>query len=185
MPRVTAVRKPGDYPGVPDETTKAALAELFGYLFPQGAGEIDRGHSGVAIAALNPKLALHAAQLSRFIVLETAWGRRRDLLELAIQTLNLHFKCSFAFETRLPGAAAAGVTVEQLAAIPLWETSGLFSEEQKLVVAYTQAVVRGDVPAELFARVVERYGEKEAVEFTSAVGWFSFWAMLLNATRPE
>ena len=40
-------------------------------------------------------------------------------------------------------------------------------------------------PDELFARVVERFGEKGAVEFTTVVAFWSFWALFLNATRPD
>ena len=53
------------------------------------------------------------------------------------------------------------------------------------MIEYTRAVVSGDVPAALVARVVQRYGEAGAVEFTTAIGWWSFWAMFLNAARPQ
>jgi 4-carboxymuconolactone decarboxylase len=186
MSRVHAVYKPGDYPGTPDEETRKDLSELFDYLFPGSANpELDKGHAGIAIAALNPKLALHLAKLSRFIALETSWRERRDLLELAVQTAHLHFNCDFSFEARLPQAQASGLGVERLAAIPYWRTTTLFDEEQRLVVEYTNAVVCGDVPDELFSRVVARFGEKGAVELTTAVAWWSFWAMIINAARPE
>jgi alkylhydroperoxidase family enzyme len=186
MTRVKAVFRPEDYPGTPDPQTKAELAELFAHLFPGKADpEIDLSHAGVAIAALNPKLALNLATLSEFIALEMPWCHRADLRELAIQALNLHFKCDFAFQARLPNAQAAGIGAELLAAIPYWRTSPMFNEEQRLVVEYTNAVVVGDVPEGLFARVSDIYGEKGAVEFTAAVAWWSFWAMLLNATGPK
>jgi alkylhydroperoxidase family enzyme len=53
------------------------------------------------------------------------------------------------------------------------------------VIEYTLAVIAGDVPDELFAKVVARYGEQGALEFTTVAAWWSFWAMILNATRPE
>lgn len=186
MSRITPVYKPGDYPGPLDGKTAEELAELFGYLFPGNpAPEIDRSHAGVAIAAHNPKLALQLAMLSRFIALDMPWCQRSDLRELAIQTLNLHYKCDFAFQARLPNAKAAGVAPELLAAIPYFRTTPLFTEEQRLVIEYTNAVVTGDVPADVLARVVERYGEKGAVECTTAIAWWSFWAMFLNAARPQ
>jgi len=186
MARVTAVHRPADYPGPVDEATAQALAELFAHVCP-GAREpeIDQSHAGIAIAALNPKLALQLAKLSGFIAGELPWCRRRDLRELAMQVVNLHFGCDYAFRVRLPAAQAAGIGAALLAALPAWRSSALFDAEQRLVIEYTQAVVTGAVPAELFARVVERYGEKGAVEFTTLAAFWSFWAMLLNATRPE
>ena len=40
------------------------------------------------------------------------------------------------------------------------------------------------MPGELFERVKAHFGEAGAVEFTVTVGWWSLWAMLLNATQP-
>jgi alkylhydroperoxidase family enzyme len=183
--RVTAVYKPSDYPGTPDEATGRELAELFQYLFPQVAEpQIDQRHAGLAIAAQNPKLALHLAKLSGFIAGELPWCHRRDLRELAIQTLNIYFKSDYSLNARVPNAVAAGIGADLQAALPSWRTSQLFNDEQRLIIEYTEAVVRGAVPAELFARVVANFGEKGAIECTTLVAFWSFWAMFLNATHP-
>ena len=183
--RVTLVNKPGDYPGTPDDATRRQLADLFAYLCPQMPDpEIDASHAGIAIAALNPNLALQFAKLSVLIAVELPWCQRRDLRELAIQTVNLHFKCDYSFQARMPGAVAAGIGIEQQKALPVWQNSTLFSDEQRLVIEYTNSVVRGQVPGEIFARSVECYGEKGAVELTSLVAFWSFWALFLNALRP-
>jgi alkylhydroperoxidase family enzyme len=185
MPRVTAVRKPSDYPGMPDEQTRADLAELFGHLFPGAENpEIDVAHTGMAIAALNPKLALHLSKLSGFAALQLGWSQRSDLREIAIQTVNLHFKSAFSAKSRFNAWEAVGLGKDQLAALPYWKSTDLFDEEQRLVIEYAMAVVSGEVPEALFARVTDRYGEKGAVECTAVIGIWSMWAMLLNATQP-
>ncbi|MBW8754514.1 MAG: hypothetical protein JF595_10235 [Sphingomonadales bacterium] len=186
MSRVTAVHKPSDYPGTPDDETRAGLAELFGHMFPGVENpEIDRAHSGVAVAALNPGLALHLSRLSGFAALQLGWSQRADLRELAIQTVNLHFKSDYSAQSRYRAWVATGLGMEQLAALPYWKTTNLFDDEQRLVIEYTLAVVSGDVPEALFARVAERYGEKGAVECTAVIGVWSMWAMLINATQPR
>lgn len=186
MARVKAVHSPVDYPDTPDEATRRDLAELFAQLFP-GVAEprFDDAHDGMAIAALNPKLALNLARMSGFVALELPWCERRDLRELAIQTVNAHFNCSYSFKARIPIAEGAGISAEQQAALDAWQASDLFDDEQRLVVEYAHAVANGDVPDALFARVVERFGEKGAVELTTVVAFFGFWAMFLNATRPD
>lgn len=179
--RVKGIFKPDDPPGGADEETAALFASLFpGVEHP----EFDMDHCGLAIAAHNPKLALNLAQLSRFIALDTEWCRRADLRELAIQTVNLHFGADYAFRTRIPAAGAAGIGPDMLAALPFWRTSILFDDAQRLVIEYSHAVVSGDVPAALFRRVVKAYGEKGAVECTTVIAFWSFWAMLLNAAGP-
>jgi hypothetical protein len=184
--RVTAVYKPNQYPGTPSGATRADLGELFRYLSPQASDpEIDQRHAGLAIAAQNPKLALDLAKLSSFIAGELPWCQRSGMRELAIQTLNVHFKSDYSFKARIPNAVSSGIGADLLAALPSWQTSNLFNDEQRLIIEYTNAVVRGDVPGDLFSRVVAKYGEKEAIECTALVAFWSFWAMFLNATHPE
>lgn len=135
----------------------------------------------MAVLAQSPKLALPAAKLSGAVIVESAWGQRANVRELAFQTLGRNFGDRFSTEARKPNAQAAGLTSEQLGAIPDWQTSALFDDEQRLVIEYTQAVVTGRVPDDLFARVVARYGEQQAVECTTAIAFWSFWAMIAGA----
>jgi 4-carboxymuconolactone decarboxylase len=185
MSRLTPVFKPSDYPGNPDEQTRQDLAELFAFLAPGAADpEIDKAHTGTAIAAHNPRFALNLAKLTGHVALGLGWSQRKDLFELAVQAVHLHFKCDFSFAARLPKADASGLGIDRLAALPYWRTSSLFDEEQRLVVEYVEAVIAGDVPDALLARVVGRWGETGAVEFTAVIGTFSAWAMLINVARP-
>lgn len=183
MARVKYVFRPSDYPGVPDAETQQQLADLFEHFFP-GGGE-GEPHAGYAILAHNPRLALSIAKLADCILGELSWTERRDLRELSVQALNYHYKCDFSFQAHFTYAQLSGITLEQQAAIPYWRTSSLFNDEQRLVIEYTLACISGDVPEDLFAKVKSQYGEKGAVEFTVTIGWWSLWAMLLNATRPE
>jgi len=183
--RIRGIQKLGDYPTAPGEGPSAEMVELFEYLFPGVPdAEIDQHHAGTAITAHNPTLALLFAQLSKFMAVEMEWAKRTDLRELAFATLHEKFKAAYPFESRYNAAIAAGLSAEQLAMLSMWRTSRVFDDEQRLVIEYTQAVVAADVPDELFKRVVDRYGEKGAVEFTALVGFWSCWAMILNAIRP-
>ena len=182
MPRVTPVYRPADYPAPVDAQTKADLDTLFAYLRPGVAEpEIDHAHTGVAIAALNPRLALNLAQMSKFVALDMPWTDRADLRELAVQAVNQRYHCTFTLDARRAGAETLGLTPGLLAAIPDWRTSPLFTEEQQQVIDYVYAVTDGPVPADLFARIAGRYGQKAAVELTAAIGWWSLWAMVINA----
>jgi alkylhydroperoxidase family enzyme len=187
MARVKLVNKPADYPGTPDEITRKALSDLFQHMFPgQVDPEIPGNHAAFATVTHNPQLALLLVKLGDYIAREMPWtSRRTGLRQLAIQTLNQHFKCEFSYQAHLRPSAAAGLSLEQQALIPFWRTANVYSAEQRLVIEYTLAVVAGDVPDALFARVVAQYGEKEAVEFTTGIAWWSFWAMIINATRTD
>ena len=186
MARVTTINRPGDYPGTPDEATRANLAALFAGMFPGNPDpEINKFHAGIALAAHSPKLAQGLASLSKLMALDLGWSQRTDLRELAILAANLEFKSDYGYRSRLPNARAAGLTDEQIAALPEWQTSALFDDEQKLAIVYAHAVASGDVPPELFDRVKARWGERGAVECTAVIAFWGFWAMFLNATGAE
>ncbi len=182
--RVTPVFKPGDFPGVADEATRKSLIELFEHAFPgQKNPEIPGEHGGFAVVARNPRLALLLIKLSDYIVLEMpATSQRLNRREVAIQTLNMRLKSEYSFQAHIRPAQEAGLTLEQQALLPFWKTANVFNDEQRLVIEYTLGVVTGDVPDELFARVVKQYGEMDAIEFTVGIAWWSFWAMIINAT---
>ena len=187
MARLKLVLKPSDYPGTPDEGTRKALDELFEHMFPGNPNPEIPGKSGAfGLVARDPRLALRLIHLSDYILRDMHWtSRRKDLKQLAIQALNLHFNCDFSFQSHIGSAKADGVSVEQQALIPFWRTSNAFNDEQRLVIEYSFAVCAGDVPAELFARVVDKFGEQGALEITVAVAWWSFWAMIINATGTD
>ncbi len=187
MARVKLVMKPGDFPGTPDEATRKALDELFEHMFPGQPNPEIPGKSGAfGVVARDPRLALRLIKVSDYILREMPWtSQRQDMKQLAIQTLNWYFKCDFSFQSHIRPAQALGISVEQQALIPFWRTANAFSDEQRLVIEYTVAVCAGEVPDELFARVVKQYGEQEALEFTVGIAWWSFWAMLINATRTD
>lgn len=181
--RVGLIRRPGDHP---DPAEREAEAELFAALFPgQEAPRIDDNHLALAALAQNPKLALMASRMSGFLLLETAWGKRAMVRELALQVLNRRLGCTYGAETRTGAARAAGLSDDQLAALGAWRASGLFDDEQQLVIEYTEAAIAGPPIADgLFFRLVERYGEQEAAECTAVIGFWTFWAMVTSATLP-
>jgi alkylhydroperoxidase family enzyme len=190
MARVKQIFRASDFPGTPDEPEKKALDAYFkriSEMFPgKSEPEIPGPAAAFAIVAQNPQLAQSLMQLSDYILFQMPWtSERKDLKQLAIQTLNLHYKCDNSFQSHIASAQRDGLRLEQLALIPFWRTANVFNDEQRLVIEYTFAVVKGEVPEELFARVVEQYGEKEAIEFTVAIGWWSLWAMLINATGAD
>lgn len=192
MARLNLVFKPSDFPppdfqGKPDAATKQAVQDLFNHMFPgQANPEIPGKSAAFATVARDPRLALRLIHLSDYIVREMPWtSQQKAVKELAVQTLNVHFKCHFSFQSHMRGAEAAGISLEQQACIPFWKTANVFSDEQRLVIEYTFAVCSGEVSDELFSRVVKQYGEQGALEFTMAISWWSLWAMIINATGTE
>lgn len=187
MSRVKVVLKPSDYPGNPDEQTKADVAAVFEHMFPGDKNPSIPGKSGAfGVVAQEPKLALALIKVSDYVVREMSWtSGRRDLQQLMVQTLNAHFDCAFSYLSHIAAAEAVGITREMQTQIPFWRTTNVFDEEQLLIIEFTYAACTGNVPEELFNRLKARFGEREAIQISFGVGWWSMWAMIIGATRPE
>src|ERR1700750_2398690 len=98
MARMKTVCRPEDCPGSPGD-----VQELFGLLFPQGGTRELRGASqgwGL-IAAQGARLAVTTVQLTRQIAAGPFLSARPDLREIAVQAVNLHFKCEFSYRSHL------------------------------------------------------------------------------------
>ena len=77
---------------------------------------------------------------------------------------------------------ATGLTAGQIAAIPNWEESEEFSEEERLVLAYADEVERDiKVRDETFARLSGFLAEKAIVELTVAIGYYGMVSRFLVA----
>jgi alkylhydroperoxidase family enzyme len=182
MARMRIGRRPEDCAGSPQD-----VEELFGLLFPEGAERVFRGAQlgwGV-LAGHDARIATAVAQLTKMIARGRFLAARPDLRELAIQTVNMHFRCEFSHRSHLAHLSQVGLSIEAIAALPYWRTSALFSVEQKLVIAYSLALVSGDVPDHLHNEVANAFGQQGVAELALAVAHWSFWALLLNAARPE
>ncbi|GGC11940.1 hypothetical protein GCM10011494_33420 [Novosphingobium endophyticum] len=186
--RIKGVYWESDYPYDLDDATASELGELFDYVaqsYPEPEGRyISGGHAGISQLAQNPRIALNALKLTHAVLGERTWAKDHfDLRELIVQTVNLHFRSQYCFQAHVDVARRAGLTDEQQAMLSLWETADhVYSDEHKLIIEYTLAVCSGVVPDAIFARVVDRYGEKEAIECTAVIATWAFWAMILNAT---
>ena len=187
MARIKPMMKPGDYPADADASTKEAVKALFDHMFPGVENpEIPGKSAAFGTVANDPKLALRLVGLSDYVVREMPFtSTRRDLQQLMVQTLNWRLGCDFSFQSHLDPAAAAGISLELQALIPFWETANAFTDEQRLVIEYTVAVVDSDVPTELYDRVATHFGEQDTLALTVGIAWWSFWAMIINATKTE
>ncbi|MGJ4728166.1 carboxymuconolactone decarboxylase family protein [Luteimonas sp. SDU101] len=187
MSRIKPMLKPSDYPAGADDATRAAAKALFDHMFPGVENpEIPGKSAAFGTVANDPKLALLLVKLSDYVVREMPFtSTRRDLQQLMVQALNWKLGCDFSFQSHIAPAAAAGISLELQTQIPFWKTSNAFNDEQRLVIEYTVAVVEGSVPDELYQRVAAHFDERDTLALTVGVAWWSFWAMIINATKTE
>jgi AhpD family alkylhydroperoxidase len=95
-------------------------------------------------------------------------ARLKHLAELKAATLT---NCEYCIDLGSQISRRAGLSDEVLLALPLYRTSPLFTELEKLVLDYAVAVTRTpvDVSDELFARLREHFDPAQLVELTHAI----------------
>jgi len=71
-----------------------------------------------------------------------------------------------------------GIDEQQLADLAAFEGSTAFSEVEKRVLRYTDALTRtpADVPEELFNSLREHFNPQQMVELTAAIAWENYRA---------
>jgi len=184
MARVKRVRQASDHPAYKDAATREALTSLFTTLFPNRPdAAFDEAHDGMAIAAHHPGLALQLARTGATVLGTLGWCQRGDLRELVAQVVNRRLGCDYAADSRRANARAAGLEDVQLERIRSGTFDG-FDPELRVVIDYVHAVLDGSVSDSQFRQISDRYGDAGAVELTTVISFFAFWALFLNATRP-
>jgi alkylhydroperoxidase family enzyme len=84
-------------------------------------------------------------------------------------------------------ARAAGITAEEIAELPDYQQSSRFTELEKDVLSYTDAmtVTPARVPDDLFRRLAEKLSPQQMVELTAAIALENFSARFNRAFGIE
>lgn len=138
------------------------------------------------VFAQSPDIMEHAV---RGFALYASPKRKLDpvLRELG-QTLAGYLRGSqFVFSQHCKSLRALGVSEERIAAVPTWQTSSLFSEKERVVLAYADCLVAGNgrVPDALFAQLKSHLSELEILELTYITALYEMHAIMCRALRLE
>ncbi len=81
----------------------------------------------------------------------------------------------------------SGVSVEKIAALPNYRSSELFSEMEKLVLGYADAMTQTpvEVPDALFAKLRAKFADAQLVELTATLAWENYRARFDHAFGVE
>ena len=111
-------------------------------------------------------------------------GQSRELAVIRVAILN-----NVEYVQRAHGPAYAlkeGLTPEQVSALAHWRESQLFSDRQRALLAYTDAMTREiNVPDEIFAEVRKYFSERQTVELTMLIGAYNMLTRFLQALKVD
>lgn len=130
----------------------------------------------VAAQANHPRImkGISALELA-FMHSHKADEKLKHLMELKAGAL---CGCEWCLDFASSISAEAGVSEDQLRALPAFRDSDLFTEDEKLVLEYAEGISRTpvDVPDELFDRLRARFDDAQIVELTTAAAIENFRA---------
>jgi alkylhydroperoxidase family enzyme len=111
-------------------------------------------------------------------------GRSRELAVIRVAILN-----DVDYVQRAHGPAYAlkeGLTPEQVTAIGNWQASNLFTDRQRALLAYTDAMTRDiDVPDAVFTEVRKHFSERQTVELSMLIGAYNMLTRFLKALKVD
>ena len=93
----------------------------------------------------------------------------------------------FVFSQHCKASRDAGLSEEQVSAIPHWAVANCFSPIERAVLAYTDALVlqHGRVPDGVFAVLQEHLSDEEILELTYITATYMMHAVMTRALRLE
>ena len=111
-------------------------------------------------------------------------GRSREIAVIRVAILN-----GVDYVQRAHGPAYAlkeGLTPVQVGAIADWQASNLFTDPQRALLAYTDAMTRDiDVADTVFTDLKRHFSERQIVELTMLIGAYNMLTRFLKALEVD
>lgn len=137
------------------------------------------------IYALDSDLLLAVGLMEE--VQEGAKQTSASVKQLARMLVAWRIGCPWCLDFGTRTAEQMGVTEEQLRALPDYEHAALFSEEERAVLRYADAMTQTPVHVSdaFFDALKARYTDRQILEVTAAIAWENFHARVNHALDLE
>ena len=104
----------------------------------------------------------------------------RSLIIVRVSQLN---GCSFCIDLNTSVLLERGLAVEKVQDLHRWRESFLFSDEEKVLLDYAEAVTnsKGDIGGHIKSQMVQHFTDKELVEITALIAFQNMSTKVNNA----
>lgn len=156
------------------------LPEEKRYLFDNLGRESGRVGNLFRVMGHSPELLHQYMRLGSSLRHKTKLDPR--LRELAILTVGRLTAAPYEYVHHIPLARRAGVTDAQIEGLPVYERNPAFSEQERAVIRYAEAVTRDvQVPEPIFAAVRAQLDYEQLVELTLNIAYYNLTVRFLEA----
>lgn len=171
MVRITGMKRP-----------RTVLARLAFSLSRRSYGRVI---TPARVYALDSRLLLAVGLMEE--VQEWAKQTPAPVKHLARMLVAWRIGCPWCLDFGTKTGKKLGVTDEQLRALPDYEHSSVFSEEERVALHYADAMTRTPVrvPDALFEALKACYTDRQILEITAAIAWENFHARVNHALDLE
>jgi 4-carboxymuconolactone decarboxylase len=160
---------------------------------PDQSALIDRIRKGRRGTFINVyKVLLHNPEVASVwldLVNTVRWkldldGRLREIVIIRVGYLN---RCAYVVKQHVPELALpAGLTQEECDALADWRPSKFFSERERAVLAYVDAVTRDiDVADAVFTELRKHFNDRQIVELTVLIGTYNMHTRVGQALKID
>jgi uncharacterized peroxidase-related enzyme len=155
--------------GVVNPLTKEQAAPEVQDTFAKLAGRAGKAPNIFAVMAHRPAVLNSFLPLYKAVVNEgTVEAKYKELAYLRTSMVN---GCEYCTRAHIASSKGAGVTAEQVAAMPFYSRSPLFDEKEKATILYADRVTRGaaGIRGSALQELRKYYDEGQIVELTLVI----------------
>jgi alkylhydroperoxidase family enzyme len=169
-------------PYVQKETATGKVKELYDSFEKQF--KVSSVPNVVKALSNSPGLASRVFPLANYFMAESSLNPRYR--ELAVLILMKRLNCEYGFGRHIEIAERVGLTRAQIDAVGAYQTSPLFTDEEKLILRYADDLtLKAQIDDDLFKKVQTLIGQKDLLELTAATAFWNMMARNLNALQVE
>ncbi len=152
-------------------------------------GDLGERVAGLGARQVNLYRALaHAPELTHAWI-DWAWALReqcvtsRALREVMILRTAVVMRSEYEWHQHVTMAEKAGVTPEKIDAIPAWQTSSVFADDERAALQLTDCMLTGNVPDAVHDELDRHFSGQEQVELALTAGFYAMVPRVLDACR--
>ncbi|PYF84585.1 AhpD family alkylhydroperoxidase [Marinomonas alcarazii] len=106
-----------------------------------------------------------------------------EIVKLRVSQIN---QCAFCLDMHSSQAFEMGETHERMIALNAWQDSPLFSEQERLALAFAEHLVSGySIDDAYYEEMLANFGESGLTYLTIAINAISSWNRMVKVFKPE
>jgi AhpD family alkylhydroperoxidase len=137
----------------------------------------------ITISQLEPKAYEVLYAMENYLSATDLSLQLRELIKIRASQIN---KCAYCLELHTKAARNAGESEQRIYALSAWEESPLFNDEERAVLALTEAVTKiseHGVSDAIFQNVQQYFSDNQVAQIIIAINQINFWNRIAVTTK--